>query len=153
MKRYNKQGTVLRMETTLNNMRDFKAPCPQGGKARWRRMRKGVSDIGRRAEVSEAANRRYLATPAAVGDGKFLLNGFRNRDPQEMLGGAPAQDPLQQRRRSGQITRKLWLPRAHGIIRKVPGTHRYLVADHGRQVITCRQAARAADISKLASAA
>jgi hypothetical protein len=193
VKMYNKQGTVLRVETTLNNMRDFKAPEMKDGQVVWRAMRKGVSDITRRAELSEASNQRYLEAMAAVesplvlkelvaglaqpvvkegrrarglnllgpdarllevvGDGKFLLNGMRNKDLQAMLFGSPAADAAEGRRRSGQVTRQLWLLRAHGIIRKVPRTHRYLVTDKGRKLITALQAAKEADVTKLAKAA
>jgi hypothetical protein len=194
IKMYNKQGTVLRVETTLNNMRELKSPRMEDGKVVWRPMRKGVADIKRRAQVSQAANNRYLEALAvvenptplkdltealarpvnqegrrvrglnllstedarllqAVGDGKFLLSGFRNKDLQSMLFDAPADAPDQQRRRSGQITRKLRLLRAHGLIRKVSGTHRYLVSNKGRLVITALQAAREADVTKLANAA
>lgn len=64
IKLYNKEGSVLRVETTINDPEDFRvyrAPeaTPEGGKA-WRKMRRGISDIARRAEVSRAANQRYL---------------------------------------------------------------------------------------------
>jgi hypothetical protein len=194
VKMYNKQGTVLRVETTLNNMRELKAPRMIEGKVAWRPMRKGVADIARRAEVSQASNERYLEAmavvehPAAlktlteslscpvtrqgrrarglnllrpddakllgvVGDGKFLIQGFRNKDLQAMLFAKPPASDLEKRRRSGQVTRRLWLLRAHRLIRKVPGTHRYLVTDQGREVITALQAAREADVAKLAKAA
>jgi len=90
---------------------------------------------------------------AAVGDGKFLLHGFRNKDLREMLFEAPADSPREKNRRSGQITRQIRMLRLHGLIRKVSGTHRYLVTDAGRQVITALQAAREADVMKLAKAA
>ena len=194
LKMYNKQGTVLRVETTLNNVRELKAPRLKEGRVEWQRMRKGVADIQRRAEVSQAANERYLQAMAAaenplplktltealaqpvvrdgqrvrglnllgasdarllatVGDGKFLLYGFRNKDLRAMLFAVPADSPRELRRRSGQITRQLRLLRAHGLIRKVSGTHRYLVTDKGRQVITALQVAREADVMKLAKAA
>jgi hypothetical protein len=194
VKMYNKQGTVLRVETTLNNMRELKSPRKIKGKIAWRPMRKGVADIARRAQVSQASNKRYLEAMAAVehavplktlteslsqpvvrqgrrarglnllgsadarllqvvADGKFLIHGFRNKDLQEMLFATPAPSPEEKRRRSGQVTRKLWLLRAHGLIRKVPGTHRYMVSSRGRQVITALQAAREADVTKLAKAA
>jgi hypothetical protein len=194
VKMYNKQGTVLRVETTLNNMRELKSPRMKEGRVVWQRMRKGVADIQRRAEVSQAVNDRYLEAMAAVdnplplkaiteglsrpavrdgrrarglnlleagdarllevvGDGRFLVHGFRNKDLQGMLFDAAANSPEEKRRRSGQVTRKLWLLRAHGLIRKVSGTHRYLVTEKGRQVITALQAAREADITKLAKAA
>jgi hypothetical protein len=71
LKMYNKQGSVLRVETTLNNMREIKAPRrlkDRQGKTKvvWRMMRKGVADIARRAKVSHASNRRYLDALAVV---------------------------------------------------------------------------------------
>jgi hypothetical protein len=62
---------------------------------------------------------------AAVNHGEFLLHGFRNRDLQALLYHAPAESPLQRRRRSAAISRKLRLLRAHGLIQKAPRTHRY----------------------------
>ncbi len=88
-----------------------------------------------------------------VGRGEFLINGFRNRDVQALLFEDTSQDPAQKRRRSGQVTRKLRMLRGHGLIQKVAHTHRYLVTEKGRQVITAIIAARAADIAKLQQAA
>jgi hypothetical protein len=193
VKMYNKAGSVLRVETTLNAVNDLQAPRRVNGKLRWERMRKGVADIGRRAEVSEASNRRYLDALAAVstplpikeltrdlgkpvmwegrrarglnllgedaslllaaGGGEFLINGFRNRDLQQALFGAESPDKALCKRRSGQVTRKLRLLRAHGLIKKVPHTHRYMVTDKGRQVIAALHAVREADIQKLTKAA
>lgn len=193
VKMYNKQGSVLRVETTLNNMRELKAPRRKDGKIVWQKMRKGVCDIARRAEVSEASNQRYMeamaavATPTplkeltdcladattwkgrrvrglnllgedaqlleAIAGGEFLINGFRNRDVQAALFGVATDDPLQKRRRSGQVTRKLRMLRAHGLIQKVSRTHRYLVSNKGRRVIAALIAAREADIEKLLKAA
>ncbi len=57
---YDKQQSVLRIETTMNNPRDFKRlrettrngqPCLQ-----WLPIRKGLADIARRLQVSRAAN-------------------------------------------------------------------------------------------------
>lgn len=63
---------VLRVETTINNPRDFKVfRRPEGTDAShapgWMKLRKGVADIHRRAQVSDAANERYLAALAAAG--------------------------------------------------------------------------------------
>jgi len=193
VKMYNKAHSILRVETTLNDVRDLQAPRLVAGKKVWKRMRKGVADVARRAEVSDASNRRYLealaavSTPLplktlsdglsrpvsvqgrrsrglnllgedaalleAVGGGEFLINGFRNRDVQAALFPQPVQDQATKRKRSGQVTRKLRLLRAHGLIHKVPHTHRYLVSDKGRQVIAALHAAREADIHKLTKAA
>jgi hypothetical protein len=71
----------------------------------------------------------------AVQQGNFLINGFRNRDLQAILYTKPAESPQQQRRRSAAISRKLRMLRAHGIIRKVSHTHRYLVAPEARTIL------------------
>jgi hypothetical protein len=72
IKMYDKQQSVLRVETVINNPEDFKVyraaeGDPKGPKA-WRKMRKGVADLPRRAEVSQAANVRYLDGLAAIED-------------------------------------------------------------------------------------
>lgn len=72
VKVYDKQGSVLRVETTINDPGAFRAfrraeGQPKGPK-RWRRMRRGIADLRRRAEVSDASNKRYLAALAAVED-------------------------------------------------------------------------------------
>ena len=72
IKMYDKQLSVLRIETTINNPRPFRAcretihdgrPC-----LKWLRMRKGLADIARRVEISRAANQRYLEALAVVGE-------------------------------------------------------------------------------------
>jgi hypothetical protein len=68
IKMYDKQGSVLRIETTINDARDLsvyrtKESDPQGDK-KWQRLRKGVVDLPRRAEISQAANARYLTALA-----------------------------------------------------------------------------------------
>jgi hypothetical protein len=72
VKMYDKQGSVLRVETTINDVDDFKtfrAPENKPDAApSWQRMRKGVADLHRRAEVSQAANDRYLQALASVED-------------------------------------------------------------------------------------
>jgi len=64
----------------------------------------------------------------AINHGDFFLNGFRNRDLQALLFQEPASSIQEQRRRSAAISRKLRMLRAHGLIRKVPRTHRYVVS-------------------------
>ena len=74
IKMYDKQGSVLRIETTINNARRFKVfrRVTRKGKMvlRWIPMRKGVVDIRRRVEVCVSANKRYLEALAVVGDPK-----------------------------------------------------------------------------------
>jgi hypothetical protein len=69
VKMYDKQGSVLRVETTINQPRDFKVyrgteQDPQD--LQWRTLRKGVADLHRRAQVSQAGNERYLESMATV---------------------------------------------------------------------------------------
>jgi hypothetical protein len=63
VKLYNKSGSILRIETTINHTRDFKVyrhPDDDISKASsWQRMRKGVSDLHRRCELSDQCNNRY----------------------------------------------------------------------------------------------
>jgi hypothetical protein len=70
IKAYDNGGSILRIETTINNPDAFRSyRCseaePEGDK-RWRRMRRGVADMYRRAEVSQAANDRYAEALAAL---------------------------------------------------------------------------------------
>ncbi len=72
IKMYDKAGSVLRVETTINNPRRFSVwrRGKQGGKLkmRWMPLRKGIADIGRRVQLSQAANHRYLEALAVIGE-------------------------------------------------------------------------------------
>jgi hypothetical protein len=76
IKMYDKQGSVLRVETTINDASDFKtfrAPENQpDAEPSWQCMRKGVADLPRRAAVSQAANDRYFDALASVEDSTSL---------------------------------------------------------------------------------
>ncbi len=200
LKMYDKQGSVLRIETTINQTRDFRvfreAQVGPHGRAKseptkkaWRILRRGVVDLKRRAEVSLAANTRYLtalsatagkvplfqwveevckpvqrdgyraralnpwspqdsALLQAVNRGEFKINGFRNRDLRALLFKAKT-DPKEQKRRSAAISRKLALLRTHGLIKKLSGTHRYVLTQKGSTTITALLTARQANINEL----
>jgi hypothetical protein len=230
LKMYDK-GSVLRVESTLRDPGDFKVyraaeGNPQGPKD-WRPLRKGVADLHRRAEVSQAANERYLGAltavhdttplrqlteplcrpapeparrrasplPAAAADvasgpaaveaaagqagsdarttrprrvralnplapadaalleavsrHEFLINGLRNRDLRQLLYGAKALSAAEQRRQAAAVTRQLRLLRGHGLIHRVPRTHRYVVSETGRRALTALLAARNASAEEL----
>jgi hypothetical protein len=180
LKLYDKEGSVLRVETTINHPEQFKVwrakeNDPEQKKA-WRELRRGVADLPRRAQVSQAANERYLnalavvdeRTPLsqeaqticqrvrkdgqsyralnpwsnkdalileAVNRGEFALNGFRNRDLRTLLFRSHTTEE-DQKRRAAVVTRQIRLLRAHSLIRKVSGTHRYVVTQKGRKIIT-----------------
>ena len=64
IKLYDKQGTILRAETTINHPRDFKVFRPKEGDPEGPRelrpLRRGVADLYRTAQVAQGANERYL---------------------------------------------------------------------------------------------
>jgi hypothetical protein len=72
VKVYDKEGSVLRVETTINQPRELKAyRRPEGNphaKLCWRRLRKGVADMARLAEIAQAANERYYDALASLED-------------------------------------------------------------------------------------
>jgi hypothetical protein len=85
----------------------------------------------------------------AVSRGEFALNGFRNGDLRQILFGAPAQGEGEERRRSAWMSRQLRLLRAHGIIRKVNGTHRYQLTTNGRKASTAILTALRCSVAEL----
>ena len=105
IKMYDKAGSVLRVETTIAQTRDFKVLRPAHddphGKLEWRPLRKGVADLHRRAELSQRSNDAYLdaltaiddTTPCAklfdtvsgpVLDGPRRIRALRLGDPQDL---------------------------------------------------------------------
>lgn len=179
VKIYNKQPTVLRVETTINQATDLKsyrrADGDPASPRKWRPLRKSVADLPRRAELSQASNARYLESLAAVSAdaplksltdklcqpvvvngrrhrglrpldptearllaevarGEYQITGFRNRDLRRSLFGETT-DAVLRRRQAGQLTRRLALLRAHGLIKKVPHTQRYQLTTAGTQTL------------------
>lgn len=69
IKMYDK-GSVLRIETTINNPREFKVlrvmDTPEGRSRRWKPMGKGVSNTWRYAQAGAQSNGRYLEALANV---------------------------------------------------------------------------------------
>jgi len=89
---------------------------------------------------------------AAVNRGEFAINGFRNRDIRVRL-YSPTADQRRERQQMAAMGRKLRLLRAHGLIAKVSKTHRYVVTEKGRRIITALLAARQASTDKLTALA
>jgi hypothetical protein len=72
----------------------------------------------------------------AIRRGEFAINGFRTRDLQGVFFPRAAKTPEEVRRRSAWVSRKLRLLRAHGLITKITGTHRYQLTVSGRKATT-----------------
>jgi hypothetical protein len=72
LKMYDKFGQVLRLENLLINVRDFKVfrrrEGDEEGPLEYLRLRKGVADMHRRAELGQKINERYAEALATVED-------------------------------------------------------------------------------------
>lgn len=169
--------SCLRVEMTVNDPREFKVYKDvhhQDGTVskRWVPMGKSISNLYRYAEVSKAANRRFLDSlqdivPAGsiereinevcgkktvrgktvtgynvwsketmqlfetISDGKYLIRGFTNKDIRIIL----YPQIHAEKKVRGKMSRTLSKLRAHGLIRKIPHSRKYLVTDKGRRVI------------------
>jgi hypothetical protein len=193
---------VLRPETTINEPKGFRvyrtAQDDPGGEMKWRILRRNVADLYRRAQVSQAANERYLEALAAVtetktvkelieplcqrvpepgkkpgrkvralnplgptdaalltaiSDPKYMVNGVRNRDLVQALYPEPTSDAQEKRRRSARVTRLIRILRGHGLLHKVPRTHRYQMPAEARTKTLAILAARDANPDELTSKA
>ena len=169
--------SCLRVEMTINDPREFKVYKDvhhQDGTVskRWVPMGKSISNLYRYAEVSKAANRRFLDSlqdivPAgsiereinevcgkktvrgktvtgynvwsketiqlfeAISDGKYLIRGFTNKDIRIIL----YPKIHAEKKVRGKMSRTLSKLRAHGLIRKIPHSRKYLVTDKGRRIM------------------
>jgi len=86
---------------------------------------------------------------AALSRAEWTIAGFRNRDIQHLLYMGQPRDKKAARRRSAAVGPKLRLLRAHGLIRKLPHTHRYMITESGRPILTALIAAQQANTQKL----
>jgi hypothetical protein len=88
-----------------------------------------------------------------ISRGEFTLNGVRNRDVQRLCFAQPPATPVEARRRSAWVSRKLRLLRAHGLIYKVTGTHRYHLTTAGRIATTAILTALRSSVRQLTQTA
>ena len=196
VKMYDKQGNVLRIETTMNDPYRFKAYRPKEndpkGPRQWRYLRKGVADARRRAQICQGVNDRYLEALASldseipikqlvgsicsptrwkgrrvralhpwsdidqellrvISRGEYSLQGFRNRDLVPHLYPKASGVLQEQQRASARVTRLLRLLRAHGLARKITGTHRYCLTTKGRAVTTAILRYQSATLQQLST--
>jgi hypothetical protein len=90
----------------------------------------------------------------AIADPQWMVNGLRNRDVVAMLYKTPTVDAQESRRRSSRVTRLLRLLRAHGLLEKIPNTHRYQVNLEARvkiqALLACRNASPDELVGKVA---
>ena len=196
IKIYNEQN-VLRFEFTMNNPKRYRiyrtAEGDSGGEKKLRHMRKGVSDIVPRTQVSSARIQHFteqmavmeedssvgdildkvskrlkikgknyraldvtgkdLALLKAISDPKYFVDSITNKHLQAALGDSPWANKLSGQGLSARISRHLRLLREHGIIKKLPNQHKYMLTKKGRLLTTALNQFLGAKISDLASLA
>jgi hypothetical protein len=103
---------------------------------------------GRSHRALQPLGKEDAALLAAVQRGEHLAAGLRNRDVRPLLYGE-TKNPQRRRRDMARTGRRLLLLRAHGLLAKVHGAHRYHLTPKGQQTITALQAARRASTEKL----
>lgn len=157
IKQYHKEGRALRTETTINDPRDFRLgkrlvnlpalrqvgfqanrrlldvqtisqDCALGEDA-FRRVNEPAQVNGQRASALRFADAAVQALFSALLVFRLLPRGFSNRELREhwapLVGRAP------QALTPGQMTYHLRRLRLHGLIERIPKTHRYRVTDSG----------------------
>lgn len=107
-----------------------------------------VVDDGRRFRALRLGDPGELALLGALSRGEFVTTGFRNRHLRRLLYARP-QTKTDDRRRSARLSRLLRLLRAHGVVRKIPKTHRYQLTERGRLLTAALRATRDASIQQL----
>ena len=151
VKQYHKEGVALRTETTINDTRDFgigkrlhNLPAlrevgfsanrrllavqrishdPADGQAALERITRPLDLDGRRVAALRFGDTRVHALLAALVVFRLLPNGFANRDLRAHV--APLLGRTAESMTAGQMTYDLRRLRLHGLIERIPGTHRY----------------------------
>jgi hypothetical protein len=157
IKQYHKEGRALRTETTINDARDFgigkrlrnlpalrrigfqanrrlvdvqrvSQDCAIGEDA-FKGVNGPVEVDGQRASGLRFADVAVQALLSALLVFRLLPRGFSNRDLREHW--APLMGKSPDDMTPGQMTYHLRRLRLHGLIKRIPGTHRYQVTRQG----------------------
>jgi len=164
IKQYHKESRALRTETTINNTRDFalgkrlkNLPALREigfkanrrlldvqrishdcwiGEDAFRELNEPVTVAGQRGSALRFADPLVQALFGALLVFRLLPRGFSNRELRDhwapLLGKSP------QSISPGQMTYHLRRLRLHGLIERVPKSHRYRVTDRGwRTILFC----------------
>ena len=95
-----------------------------------------------------------LALLRAVADPKYNADAITNKHLQSALGNTSWANGLEGRSLSARVSRHLRLLREHGLIKKQPNQHRYMLTAKGRLLTTALNqmlGAHLSDLSKLAA--
>ncbi len=157
IKMYDKAGSLLRIETTINEASRFKVRRVVGDGTPSHHLLDPVSQRvihdGRPYRALHPISPQEAPLLRAVLRGEFLLHGFSNRDLRAVLApdAEATPNPDRRRRAAARITRQLRLLRAHGVIKKVPRTHRYRITRTGEAIISTAITFRETDLALLAA--
>jgi hypothetical protein len=91
---------------------------------------------GRRVRGFNPASREDTALFAAVLRGEHILHGFRNEQIRAALYGPLPKDAVTARRQRSRVTRYLQRLHTHGLIAKIPRTHRWRPSSEGQTLMT-----------------
>ena len=104
----------------------------------------------KRVRALRVGDHEDLALLAVISRGEFTTAGFRNRDLRALLRPDSLDaTPAEVRKVSARIGRLLRMLRAHGLIQKIPKTHRYKLTAKGVQLAAAIAAARGANLKLL----
>ena len=120
-----------------------RVPEPKGKSAKAARQVRGLNPL-----AAEDA-----ALLAAISDPKWMIQGLRNKDVVAILYPEEAKDTTERRRRSAHVTHLLRLLRAHGLLEKIPASHRYQIPAEARTKIHALLAIRNANPDELTAKA
>lgn len=125
---------------------DDTTPCSQIFDA----VSRSVIQDGHRTRALRLGDAGDIALLEAVARGEFATAGFRNRDIRQLIHPAPKNATERDvRRLSAKTSRQLRLLRTHGVIRKIPKTHRYRLTERGQLLTAALFATRTANIKQL----
>ena len=160
IKQYHKEGRALRTETTINNTRDFgigkrlcnlpalrhigfqanrrlldvqqlSQDCAVGEEA-FARLNQPLLVDGQRTSALRFADTAVQALLCALVVFRLLPRGFSNRDLRNHWAPLIGKDP--NTITPGQMTYHLRRLRLHGLIERMPNTHRYEVTEQGLRI-------------------
>jgi ribosomal protein S19E (S16A) len=127
--------------------------CPETLGALAASASQSLEKEGRRYRGLNLLSERDGSLLKAINRGEYAIRGLRNRDLREILFGNDETNPAGRCKQSGQITRQLQLLRAHGLIQKVPKSHRYKVTAAGRKLASAVSYAENSSLNAFSQAA
>lgn len=118
------------------------------------RVSRPVTYRGRRIRALRIGDPDDLALLGAISRGEFATAGLRNRDLCRLLHPTTRhRSGPETRALSARISRQLRLLRAHGVLKKIPKSHRYRVTTNGHLLTAALFAVRETTLERLVGTA